>query len=115
MPEQVGGIFVNPYCAGALEFLLTVPAGQQSYAKGSRPTCGKHVPDRIPDHDRMLDIGAKPVSGRQKKVGIRLAILYLITSYYRDHAWIDAECVQIQLGGLHPTAGGDRPWTSVFR
>jgi hypothetical protein len=84
MPEQVGGIFVNPCGTSALKFFLRVAAGQQSNAMGPCPTRGQHVPGRIADHDGVFDLGPETVDRRQEKVGIRLSILDLIARHYGD-------------------------------
>jgi hypothetical protein len=95
VPEEVGRIFVNPSGTGALKFLLSVTAGQQSDAQRPRPTRRKHIPDRIADHDGVFDICTETVSGRQKKVRIRFGILDLVASHNRDLGRIDAKRVQI--------------------
>src|ERR1700680_1943335 len=90
MSEQVGGIFVNPHGTGALEFVLPIAAGKQSHAKSPRSTCGQHIPDRIADHDRVLDLGTETIGRRQEKVRIRLGMLDLITSHHGGHGTMQA-------------------------
>jgi hypothetical protein len=66
MEEEISGIFVYPRCAGALEFLLSVPAGQEPDAKGPGAARCQHIPDRVPDHDRVLNLNSKAIGCRQE-------------------------------------------------
>jgi hypothetical protein len=58
---------------------------------------GQHIPNRIADYNAVFDFGTESIGRRKKQVGIKLAILELVTRHYWNHARINAERVQIQL------------------
>ena len=79
MLEQVLGVFVDAHRAGAFQLILAIAARQQADTEGVAAPGRQHVPDRIADHDAILDRLAEFFGRGEEQVRIGLGILYFIT------------------------------------
>src|SRR5450759_3390646 len=108
--QQVGRVLEYAVCAGALELVLRIATGEQADAKRMRPSRGEHVPDRVADHRRGFDRDAEPIGCGEKEIRIGFRVPDLVACDHRHAGKVDAERFQHRTGGLHVSAGRDRPW-----
>ena len=106
---EFGRIAVDAERAGALEFLATVAAAEQADAERMRALRREQVPDAVADHAGIADVDAETIGRSQEQVRIGLGVFHHVAGDHRHPGGIDAECVEIDPGGLHPAAGGDGP------
>src|SRR5262245_35071049 len=64
--QQIGKRAIHAKRAGVVEFLIAVPAGQDTDAQHARSPCGDVIPHGVADYDAILGARAQALPARQK-------------------------------------------------
>src|SRR5579863_7196601 len=110
MVQQIGRVLVHADSARSLELILTVTAGQQSYAETSRAPRRKHIPDAVADDYRGLDADLKTRGSSGKEIGVWLRASDVVAADHDDVGRLHAQEFDTVLRRRQAPARGDRPW-----
>jgi hypothetical protein len=106
MSEQVRRVLVDAVSPGAVELTPSIPAGEETDAKGPSPLGGEEIPDAVADDEAGVRGDAEAIGGGQEEIRVRLGVSDVVTCHHRNPRW-QTEKVDGVAGRLPSAAGGE--------